>query len=311
MTAEIALAELAEFIKKETILNIVIASDSVGADGEEELTFQRLTLAEGVSSQFFENASATVDRIKDLNLIEHDLGYKQDDHELCYIPLEKSEMAKNIVKSFSSLDQLPLFRESEEIIDNLRFYAMVVQARSKQAIFFRSFTPKNELARGGFTPLVFRKDVYDRLKEKVFLFDNDIDCIAFEGYLFILNDNQFRRIFRYFEALVAIADETFSRILPRIPIEGMEEFTAMCRNNLLMLSKLSQIARKPYIEDLTMDDLTRTIAEFALPLVVRDGKIVFDPSRKTRRLILTLLDDDHLGSSMTKLKYRSNSKVSL
>ena len=56
---------------------------------------------------------------------------------------------------------------------------------------------------------------------------------------------------------------------------------------------------------------TETMPSFNLDVVVRKGKLVFDESPKRRWLILKLLDDDHLGSSMTRMKYLSNSKVVL
>ena len=77
-----------------------------------------------------------------------------------------------------------------------------------------------------------------------------------------------------------------------------------------MLSKLAQIAKKPYLASVTMNDIKRTIKDFALQIeVTPDDELVFDPSPSKRWLILKLLGDDYLGSTMTKLKYASNSKI--
>ena len=311
MSAQEALSKLGEFLSRASNANVVIAADSIGTDDANELIFQRLTLANPVSAQFLSKASGTVSDIRELKLLAHDPGYKPDEDELCYMPLSESEMAEKAVNSFASLEQVELFRESDEVIDNLRFYATVVQNKSKQAIFFRAFSPKNELTRSGFTALAFRGDAYNHVEEKVFLFDDKVDCFAFEGYLFILDITRFRRIFGYFQVLIDKADKTIDQVSLNIPIEGLDEFKNMCKGNPLMLSKLARIARKPYIDHLTMSDILRTIKEFELPIEVRDGKLVFDSNPKKRWLILTLLDDDHLGSSMTNMKYRSNSKVSL
>src|SRR6266480_5429688 len=148
MTApQTALSKLGEFLSGANNANVVVAADFEGGGGTEELVFQRLTLADPVSAQFLQEVSNTVAEIEELTLLEHDPGYKPEDDELCYIPLSKSDLAAKAVGSFASLDQVELFRESEEVIDNLRFYATVVQNGLRQAVFFRAFSPKNELTR--------------------------------------------------------------------------------------------------------------------------------------------------------------------
>jgi hypothetical protein len=304
------LEELAKFLSGVADSNLVVAADGRGDDNE-EIVFQRLTLAKPVSRWFLDNASSIINQSVERTLREYEPGYKPDDDELCYIPLRDAAMAKVAVDSFAALDQVELFRESDEIIDNLRFYATVVQHKSRQAVFFRTFSPRNELTRSGYTPLAFSGDNYNELKQKVFLFDDQADCFAFGDYLFIQNVTQFQRIFGYFEELTKSADLTIGSITSRIPIDGLENFEKMCKSNQLMLAKLAQIARKPYLKSLAMSDIIRTINEFNIPVEVRSGKLVFDSSPKKRWLILKLLDDDHLGSSMTKTKYLSNSKVAI
>ena len=79
-----------------------------------------------------------------------------------------------------------------------------------------------------------------------------------------------------------------------------------------MLAKAARIARQPYINDITMDDLKRTITEFKLDVAVTSDngteKLVYDAAPSKRWLILQLLDDSFLGSVMTKRKYEVNSK---
>jgi hypothetical protein len=84
-------------------------------------------------------------------------------------------------------------------------------------------------------------------------------------------------------------------------------------NNPYMLSKLTEISKKPYIAKMTIDDIKLTIKEFGLDVPIKNvnGKemLVWETSPKKRWLILRLLDDDYLGSTMTKLKYASTSKT--
>jgi hypothetical protein len=79
-----------------------------------------------------------------------------------------------------------------------------------------------------------------------------------------------------------------------------------------MISKLAQIARKPYLNAVTMQDIRRTISEFHLDVqvVIVDGqeRLLFEATPSKRWLILNLLDDNYLGSIMTNQKYEVNSK---
>lgn len=111
------------------------------------------------------------------------------------------------------------------------------------------------------------------------------------------------------------ADETVTAILTHIPVSNGDEFRQACTGQLQMMSKLAQIARKPYLSTVTMEDIRRTIDEFRLDVqvVVRDGQqqILFESQPNKRWLILKLLDDDYLGSMMTHQKYEVNSKSAL
>jgi hypothetical protein len=209
-----------------------------------------------------------------------------------------------------------LFREQDEIVDHLRFYAIVVSPSARRhAVFFRTYSPKKELTRrAGFAALLSHGH-YDKVDTKIFLFDSQIDCFSWGGYLFIHNVVAFQRIFHYFEEVRAKADETVTAILAQIPISNADAFRAAGTGQMQMMSKLAQIARKPYLNRVTIQDIRRTIDEFRLDvrIVEENGqqKLLFEATPNKRWLILKLLDDDFLGSIMTNQKYEVNSKSAL
>jgi Domain of unknown function (DUF4868) len=104
-------------------------------------------------------------------------------------------------------------------------------------------------------------------------------------------------------------------VLAQIPISNAEAFRAAGTGQMQMMSKLAQISRKPYLAQVTMQDIRRTIDEFRLDvrIVEEDGqeKLLFEANPNKRWLILKLLDDDFLGSIMTNQKYEVNSKSAL
>src|SRR5262249_18716266 len=122
----------------------------------------------------------------------------------------------------------------------------------------------------------------------------------------------FQRIFDYLEELRAKANQAVNTVLARIPVSNHEEFRATCTGQLQMMAKLAQIARKPYLNRVTMADIRRTIDAFRLDVQTEldhdQEKLRFEGSLEKRWLILKLLDDDYLGSIMTNEKYEVNSK---
>lgn len=112
-----------------------------------------------------------------------------------------------------------------------------------------------------------------------------------------------------------MADSAVDSIMERVPLSNIDEFRAQCTGQMQMMAKLAQIVRKPYLPNITMQDIRRTIDEFALDVDIvnenGEDRLLFDASPRKRWLILKLLDDDYLGSIMTRQKYEVNSKSAL
>jgi len=304
-----------EFCDTQTRTQVMLASE----DEDEELVFQRLTLAESVSKEFGDDAVRAFANDEELDLVKYEAGYKPADNELCYLPVDDSELVKKVVNSIiecaSNFNAVELFKEKDEVIDTLRFYVVIVKGHSssgsmRHALFLRTFSQKNELTRSGWKGIMQSGDFYNKVTKKIFMFDEESDCLVWRSHVFIKNVTQFERIFQYFEALQKTAKQTIASVSIHLPIRNLNDFKQACLGNPLMLSKLAQIAKKPYLASVTMNDIKRTIKDFALQIeVTPDDELVFDPSPSKRWLILKLLGDDYLGSTMTKLKYASNSKI--
>jgi len=304
------LAALTKFLERAKHVTIVVAANR---DDEEPLTIQRLNLHEDVANDFLKTAKEAVAESDDTSMKPYDPGYKPEPYELCTVSLgTESEVAK-VIDDLSDVDSIELFEADDEVIDGLRFYAIVVSGSGNRAVFLRSYSPTKELSRRGGFALMMRAGTYNHIRSKVFLFDELVDCFTWGGNIYIRNVVQFQRIFRYFAQLLARADATLQQVARRIPISNLDAFRDACKANTLMAAKLAAIARKPYLNRVRMDDIKRAIKEFNLqiPTKIENGqeKLVFETSIKERWLILKLLDDDYLGSVMTREKYEVNSKT--
>jgi hypothetical protein len=311
MKAERALAGLEPFLKRAAYVNVLVVAHKRRAD---EAVIQRLNLHDEVAKDFRAVAVAATSARDDLVLRAYEPGYKPDANELLSLDLEVEPEVSAVVDQVSQVAEAEQFTEDDEIVSHLRFYALVVGAAgARQAVLFRAYSPKKELSRRPGLALMLQKGSYTRLVRKVFLFDEEVDCFAWEGFMFVRNVASFQSMFGYFERLRARAAETVKALVARVPISNTEAFAAACTKHLPMMAKVAQIARKPYLARIGMKEIRRAIDAFPeLGIrIVQDGgeKLLFEPEPKKRWRILKLLDDDYLGSVLTQERYEVNSKV--
>ncbi|HEY3318940.1 MAG TPA: Kiwa anti-phage protein KwaB-like domain-containing protein [Planctomycetota bacterium] len=306
-----------------TICNQVTTAKTVAVltghwrKNSEHTEYRRLSITEELGGEFLQTVRQACGEITalaeshDLVLNEYDTGHKQDSHEIQWVKLDQ---VREILEEFK-LVPLPvnatIFDGSAEMIDSLHHYIIVVQSQGGEPIlFFRKFSPKQELGRSKGFAALFSNGQFDKIRETTFLFDARIDCIARGNFLYVLNQHNFQMIFRYFERLRATALESLSSIRAYVPIANFKAFEDSCVTHLVKLAKLRNIAQRDYLRYVKMRDLKKVIKAFHLPIEVikEDGeeRLSFDKAQPW--LILNLLDDAYLGSVMTRLQYEVNSK---
>jgi Domain of unknown function (DUF4868) len=309
--------ELLEFLGQAEYVNLVVAS--VSGEGGLDFELQRINLDDEIAGEFFDIADAAANRDRDRRLRRYEAGLKLDGTEIAFINLRAAgagvteEGIADLLESCCALDDLDLFTAQDDVVERMRFYVIVVQDNENCAVFVRNFRPTtNELTRSGKLALFGEAGQFDRVRQPIFLFDQIIDCYYWDDYLFIRNTTQFQRIFGYFQRLRERADAIVDAILERVPVDNADEFRRACVGQQQMMSKLAQISEKEYFDEITLDDLSQTIDDFGLEIEIvgagADRKLVFERTPDRRWLILKLLDDDYLGSTMTDAKYEVNSK---
>ena len=314
MPAEQALERLSQALANNPAINVVVASEP---DPEEGVVLQRLNLGRDLAAEFMETVRGAIPQVdEDVVLKRYDPGYRPESHELVYIELAQNPEIAQQVQLVSHVQNVELFHEDDNIVDHLRFYGIVATPNARHhAVFFRTYSPKKELTRSAKFAAMLSRGAYDKVETKIFLFDHAVDCFSWDGYLFIRNVGAFQRIFKYFEELRARADETVDEIIRHVPISNVDDFRAAGTTQPQMMTKLAQIAKKPYLARVTMRDIKKTIDEFGLEVqIVREhgrDKLLFEKGLNKRWIILKLLDDDYLGSIMTNEKYEVNSKSPL
>lgn len=308
------LASLPTMFGPETTVTICLAKMS----DANEIELRSINIGDGAATAFRDMAAAFTQRFSallengDLRVLSFTGGYKPDPHEIEWLSATDSDVGRMIAALPGATD-IPLIDPADHFVDQVRFYVLALSNGQHECKLFRKYGRTKELSRSRNIFLRFAGDRYDRLEEPMFQFDEKFDAISWGDFIFSFNKASFQHIFRYYELLRGIAVASLAEISVRIPIANFASFEASCMNHLQKLAKLRNIAAKPYLQRVTMDDLKRTIAKFGLKISVSvengEEKLQFDETDKWA--ILNLLDDAYLGSEMTGLLYEANSKREL
>jgi hypothetical protein len=284
------------------------------------LRFERLLLSADLTETFRSVAAYTLAHYKkehnsgNLVLRKYTVESKPEPYEVEYLNVSTYESIMEQISPLSALADVEVFEADEKFIAGLRFYVITVQPPSGDPVyFFRSYTPKKMLGRSRFFAVMFRQGIYDKVIEPAFLFDQHIDCVSYNGIMFIFKKENFYEIFRFFETIRRIAKETLDTIRATVPIQNFDDFARDCEGHLAKLEKLRNIAAKPYWGKITVENMKKVIEKNNLPVqFVQTNvgeKLVYDPSDKW--VLLKLLDDDYLWSLMTEQSYEVTGKREL
>jgi hypothetical protein len=204
----------------------------------------------------------------------------------------------------------PFAEKDEAYLRRLQYWCATL---GTETFFFRAFSASAELHRKRGEALVLRSGTFRTVRDRIFLFDENVDCVVHGGVILVLRSRDYRRIFEQLDALRRQAGTAAAEVETRVRIANADEFVAACSTDSRLAEKVLAVRRRPYYAELSVARLEPVIRDFALDVqTVQDGgerKLVFDPRPERRFLILKLLDDDYLQSMLTDLRYEVNSKL--
>ncbi len=241
------------------------------------------------------------------------MGNAKEDHEIEYLNILPYDSIRKRIEPLSRPLDLPHFEHREqEFISHMRFYAIRVQPpqSATPVYFYRIYNAAKMLSRSPFFAMLIQNDLYRNLAEPTFLFDRHIDCISYDGDMFIFNTHNFHQMFNC-EEFEKTARATLDRLEKKDFIHNYPRFKTDCLKDKNKILKLAKISSSPYLDALTIEDLHKAIIKYKLPIQVElvggKKKMVYDPRGK-RWGILQLLNDSYSRSDMTKLDYYVQSK---
>ncbi|GHO56070.1 Kiwa anti-phage protein KwaB-like domain-containing protein [Ktedonobacter robiniae] len=293
-------------------------------DSESLPEFRRLRLAESIKKEFRDLvADCLVEYQKQLHLhnlqvLDFDVAGKPEKYQVEHIELTKPPYDHIVEQNqpLNMLHGLETFKEEPSFTEKMRFYVVILQPPQGQPIYFyRRYSPKRVLHASA--PIAIKRilgntDEFEDVKTPIFLFDKAIDCIGCNTSLFVLAKSHFYYMFQILNELIESAKETLDLIQQRIPIENFSQFARACINDKSKMQKLTSIARRPYLSNLTIAEMKPAIKRHQLhiPIIdINNGQqemLHYDEDYPWD--ILKLLDDDYLTSIMTGQNYEVDAK---
>lgn len=283
--------------------------------------FQRLRLIESLKKDFRNTVSKLILesykelQLHNLQLLDFEVASKPAHYQIEHLDLTKHPY-NNITEQIQPLSRLyglDTFQEETPFTTNMHFYVIILQPPHGQPIYFyRRYSAKKMLREAA--PLAIARilgtDEFEQITTPIFLFDEDIDCFSRGTNMFILAKGHFYYMFHILDELIESARDILTRIHSRIPIENFDSFASSCTKNKLKMEKLTSIARRPYLDHLTIADMKPVIQRHHLHIkVVRiHGQDMLQFDHNYPWDILKLLDDDYLTSIMTGQAYEVDAK---
>lgn len=313
MTAQETLDELRSFLAAAPPLEAATVARSTDRNAPHEARV--LNLANDAESFFRETIqTAVADHLSHWSLKQLDPVYKPESREVEWSEVADVQAIELARDRYTNLGPLSPFHTADDgYVQRLLFWVCVLTGTDdRRAFFFRAFSSKAELKRRAGAALVNKDGAFTKVDERIFLFDDRVDCVVFGDYLFVLRKNDYRRVFDQLEAVRQEARAAARDLHAKVPIANFDEFTDACASQAGMADKLVSIRKRDYFDDLCYEMLEPVMEEFSLRIGIeqRNGSphLVFRSEPAHRWRILRLMDDDYLKSSMTNHKYEVNSK---
>ena len=314
---------------------VVVCLASVMPHSEEALEYRRLDLSNKLAAKFREKIKNFLTSYGKIwlsggrALYPYQGDSKLEEHEVEYVDTSAESYAfikKQIQPIPAYQDMLSFGQDDATFVQGLRFYVIVVKPLHNpqdMVYFYRFYNRKQLLGQSRFFGAIWRgENEYDLVSEPTLIFDNNVDCISRGDDLFILKKENFYSIFRFLEELeksVTVAVTAIHTQLQQIQVavEGYDEFVNDCKKNRLKMAMLSNIAKKPYLKDLTPAKIRRVVerldknvvGEEFLTAFTKEQKLLYDAKRPW--VLLKLLGDNYLWSDMTEIGYDVNAKREL
>lgn len=251
---------------------VTLGVGSIPSDAS-EINYRSFNIGDSLAEEFRSLIQKVIDSKRydyhnhDLRLLSYDAGYKPEPTDIEWIRYLDSPWLSSLLRQLPNPANIDLYDESErEFVKDLRFYILFAKTPQNENVYCFSFYRKlKELAKSNNIFVSWVGDRFELLRDCGFMFDARIDCILFRNHLYSFRKTNFHGMFRFYDQVRTVANESLARIHQTIPIANFDMFHDACMNHSNKMAKLVNIAGKPYISQITMGDVQMIIERNHLP----------------------------------------------
>lgn len=239
----------------------------------------------------------------DLEYIEYNPAINLDKNHVETIKREEVHYLDEILQDMNSAD-LNIF----DMKQSKNLWAYAIKIGNSGITLFRKYTEKRILDIKGWIPLFVQNGVFNKLTDSILTIDKDIDCIYYDGKVFILDKIQFEKIFSFMDKFILEIDANICHLEEKSLVDDITALQKLCKSDPRKIKKLNKVLKSDILNSLNTKRISEINRQYNLDLdFTEDGKIIV--SHKNIWTVLRVLDDEYLESSMTDNKYEVHSKV--
>jgi len=262
-------------------------------------------ITENIGHEFKILGIEKIDKIIEKNKIRYvnyDPTLRPDDNTVQEINTAEINLFKDLIEHFNALDLTNFdLKKSKNV------WAYAIKFNKSGIILFKKYYPSQNLKKKGILALLYRDGLFNDIDDNILTINREFDCIYFNGKMFILNKDNFEKIFSYMEEWLETIDQDLENLEKQNYIEDVNKLSEYCKTDSRKIRKLHQILQKDFPVDLDKILVQRISKDFDLELEFNENDELIIKGKDIWK-ILRLLDDDHLNSIYSKTQYIVHSK---
>lgn len=189
-------------------------------------------------------------------------------------------------------------------ITDFNFYVLSIKDNSGNDIhLIRKMNGYKKINSHGIFAYINGKEL-NQIDNPVIGIDNSVDLIVYNDLIYILNYNSIKKFFNLKFSFQKEVVNILAPVKERGVIDNYDKFERNIRSNDKLTNRLISMKRKGVNFDESLnnkEELQKTIADFELNVVYKNGKILFDKS-EDKEAILNLLSDYYYRTTQQKTK---------
>jgi hypothetical protein len=174
-------------------------------------------------------------------------------------------------------------------------------------LLFQAIDARQVLRREGFTFMLSER-VFRKNDRAGLVIRDALDAVFEAGTLYFSSEYVVRRFLDLRGLFEEATNQELERFFAEELFHSFEPAHVAKLSDQWVRRKVRMLHEGRVLERLVLDDLLRHAARFSVELSVRDGRLVLPRTKKELKLLLRLLDEDFLESTLSQTRYLANSK---